>query len=612
MKSHENILLEVAASIYNDAVVRCAAKESTRRDIDLLMSRVKHEGLSFLTITLPSFGQDFERCLDLGYVDSKYFRSFRKYRQIPAFLRGIVSQVFDVDTGKILNEPCIEAVECVRQLAYTFKKLRIPCTPERDRKAFTGFVRDELDLCEPLAPEDVSHFENVCDYVWGWMGGDPYLDPLSSVPKHGPGATAEGIRNNQKYIFRSWHDRLEPYFPVTSTAIASLSAVDSQVFKSITILSEEQELPVKVITVPKTLKSPRIIAIEPVCMQYAQQALCKTLVRRLESHFMTSGHVNFTRQDINQRLAMTSSRTNEYATLDLSSASDRVPRSLALRMFQWNPDFQDAVDACRSKNAKLPDGNVISLKKFASMGSALCFPVESMYFYTICIAARLKIHNLPVTRRNVFNVSRHVYVYGDDILVPTNEAAVIVDYLQKYYCKVNMTKSFWNGNFRESCGMDAFLGKSVTPTYLRELHPDDKHDADKIISWVKTASLFEERGFLHTSNLLYQKIESMIGLLPVVGPDFAGLGRTTPWLPLTKHRWNPKVQRSEVRALVPSPVFKTDKLDGYPALLKCFLNMEHRGSSSLDTMHPLNGNKDHLNITARYGAVTLKRRWVVV
>jgi len=227
-----------------------------------------------------------------------------------------------------------------------------------------------------------------------------------------------------------------------------------------------------------------------------------------------------------------------------------------------------------------------------------------MYFYTICVAARLRKHGLSVTSQNIFRMSREVYVYGDDIIVPTDDAAAVVGHLQKYYCKVNMSKSFWTGKFRESCGMDAFNGVEVTPTYIREMPPDNRRDASALISWVKSSNLLFKSGYWLTSSFLLKECERLLGKLPVVGDRCAGLGKVSFMRGYSIGRWSSQYQCPEVRTWVACPVYRTDKLSGYPALLKCLLQMETRlGYESTS-------DADHLSKTARYGAVTLKRRWI--
>jgi len=597
-------------AVYKDACAKCIADVSDFRDLVTIRSRVKGEGLSFLTITLPTFAQDFERSLELGFIDSTSFRSFRKNGSIPAFLQGMISRIFNQETGRIYDDkvhidtndvPTI--VESVRQICLTFKKVELACTPKRTAAAFENFITTERSFeMFTLPREDYVQFERVSSVLWGNMLRDIRVNELS--PRHGPGATAERVSGNQKFRWQYWHERIEPYFPIIDNGY-TMSAFGSKELDNVTFVAEEDEQPVRVTPVPKTLKGPRIIAIEPCCMQYVQQGIRNALYRIIESHPITSGHVNFRDQTVNQKLAMMSSDDGRLATIDLKDASDRVPRDLALLMFQSNPDLRDAIDACRSTRAELPDGRIIGpLKKFASMGSALCFPVESMYFYTICVVTLLKEQNLSVTHANVFEVSREVHVYGDDIVVPSTYAVAVLDHLQKYNCKVNTSKTFVNGSFRESCGVDAYKGRLVTPTYLRKSPPENRQQGSNILSWIATANLFYKRGYWATADLLYKKVERILGRLPYVHERSPALGRISYLGFQTIDRWNKKLHRFEVNAMVPSPVYRTDKLEGYAALFKSFLKLE-------DLKNPLvSRDASHLEHSALHGAVALTRRWL--
>jgi hypothetical protein len=613
MKSNVSDFVEMAQCIYKDAVARCFADVSDLRDIDTLVSRVKDEGMSFLTITLPNFCKDFERSLAAGYIDSSLFRNFRKNGSIPAFLQGMTSLIFDQETGRIINDSELKCspndvssiVEAVRQICLSFKKVEIECTPKRVFESLEAFIDiersfDTFSLQEP----ELHDFREVSGLLWDIPISN--LDISECDPRHGPGATADKRMGNHKFEWRNWHDRLEHYFPFVGNAYPLGIETYSKDFENVTIVSQDAEQPVKVTPVPKTLKGPRIIAVEPCCMQYAQQGIRDVLYAMLESYRLTKGHVNFRDQSINQRLAIDSSKTGRLATIDLSDASDRVPRDLALEMFRSNPDIQGAIDACRSTSAIMPDGRIIGpLRKFASMGSALCFPVEAMYFYTICVMALLKTHNLPATRGNCFKVSRELYVYGDDIVVPSAEADFVLDYLRKYNCKVNTSKSFWTGRFRESCGVDAYDGTVVSPTYIGKLPPENKRQPDRIISWVATANLFEKRGYWRTAQFLFDRVESIIGPLPYISETTQGLGRNS----LLGYRrptgrWNRHLHRFEIKAMVPSPVYRSGRLENYAALSASLKKLS--GLRSLDAQR----DSKHLEQFALHGSVTLKSRWV--
>lgn len=617
MKSHaSDSPLEVVAHVLLDSAAMCSVDiASINRDLDTVRSRVNMEGFSFLTITLPAFGSALEMALTRGQVLRSDFPGFRRRRGLPAFLQGFLQLLFDAETGILLDDAACEAILAVRQICYTFKKVLMPCTSSRERRAVEDYIQIERDLEQLQVPTDaLAEFDQVSNVLWTKMFADAEeIHTADLLPKHGPGATEERIMGNQKFAIRSWHDRLEPYFPLDAYGFASVNHMDDETegLDSVTAVPPEAEAPVRVCLVPKTLKSPRVIAIEPVCMQYAQQALLHYLVPRLEGSRPTAGHVNFTNQSINRELARESSKTQRLATLDMSAASDRVPRDIALRMFQGVPTLAGALDACRSRTAILPDGRVIALRKFASMGSAVCFPVEAMYFFTVVLCALHRWRAIPVTEKSVHVLARSVYVYGDDILVPVAAAEVVCRHLAVFGCKVNLSKSFWTGKFRESCGLDAYCGEDVTPTYVRRLAPAHKRDASAIVSWVETANLFYRRGFWRTAAFLVKTVESLLGKLPIKRDDEPGLGLVSYQRIVSWKTWNKDLQCPSRPCYVVTTADKDDRLDGYPALLKFFLRQSGK-PDRLGFLKPMTTKEDHLARSARFGTVSIKRRKVPV
>jgi hypothetical protein len=618
VKSDVSDFLELVQAIYLDACARCSADVSDLRDLKTIKSRVEGQGISFLTITLPNFCKDFERSLANGYVDPTFFQFFRKNGAIPAFLQGLLGQIFDHETGRILDETYDTPtyVDSVRQICLSFKKVEIPCTPEREYKAIVNFTEvEQANKNFELSEGDRQEFLDVSFVLWNRMLRDIRVDML--VPRHGPGATAERVSGNQKYVWRYWHERLEPYFPFLDNAY-SLGVIDYKEFEKVTFVAEQDELPVRVTLVPKTLKAPRIIAIEPACMQYTQQAIQALLYEKIESFALTKGHVNFVDQSVNQEHAVIGSKTGQLVTIDLSDASDRVLHDLALHMFDSNPDLRDAINACRSTRARLPDGRIIDpLYKFASMGSALCFPVEAMNFYTICVAALLKKHNLPVTYGNIFYVTRGLYVYGDDLIVPTYAADTVLDYLNKFNCKVNTSKTFLTGRFRESCGVDAYAGIQVTPVYLRQKRPRNRRTVTEVVSWIATANLFYKKGYWKTASYMFNVCEAILGSLPYVSPESSVLGRVSFLGYQTAHRWSDRYQTLEVRGWSVREGRVRDPIDGHPALQKCLLSLERRSRGYADasdwgrrhSISTIVSDKSHLKRSVRRGSVALKRRW---
>jgi len=197
-------------------------------------------------------------------------------------------------------------------------------------------------------------------------------------------------------------------------------------------------------------------------------------------------------------------------------------------------------------------------------------------------------------------MSRDVFIYGDDIIVPTDEAPSVSDALHLFGLKVNQRKSFWTGKFRESCGVDAFDGHDVTPTYARHEFPTDRRHAEAVVSWVAFANQMYLKGYWSTAREVRQRIEKCVGKIPFLGDNAAGLSWVT-YSNVTEHkRWNQELMRFENRTLVLVPVRRDDPLEGDSALAKCFRVIGHSMSIA----------SDHLLRSVARGRLALKSRWV--
>jgi len=590
-------LVGLLAYLLQDCSRRCDAPSF--RDIKTITERVKNEGDSFITITLPAFCSDFERSLDEGRIGPSYFSGFRKNGCRPAFMQAFMSNVFDKD-GVLLENPSLDCISSIRQVCLFAKKILLPCTKERERRAEEAFLKCENEVGAIKNDRFMEYFRRVCRIVMSDVLSYGHYEEL--VPRHGPGTTGEKIRGNSKFRISVWHRRLDRVFPYTEFGCGSLRNL-TQYGDDIPInfVEPEDEAPVRVVFVPKTMKTPRVIAIEPVCMQYAQQALSTWIVPRIESGYFTGGHVNFRDQSVNQSLALLSSRDGILATLDMSEASDRVSLSMAQDLYSIYPDFWEIVDACRSRRAKLPSGRVIDLKKFASMGSAMCFPTEAMVFYCAIITSRILSKGQQPSRSTCFELSRQVYVYGDDLIVPANEASTISADLHSIGLKVNSRKSFWNGKFRESCGLDAYDGSKVTPVYLRRMLPTDRLDGNAVVSGVSLSNQLFDAGYYRTSAAIKDAVESVVGKLPTVPRTSAAIGWYYYSDSAPRTRFNKELQRREIRVLVPKTPRVPDRLDDDPALVKCF------GIIGCEAVAP-----DHLLFRAGSRRLTLKTEWAQV
>lgn len=596
MKSHVVLL----GRVLEDSSIRCCT--STTNDLKTIIRRVEDEGLSFLTITLPQFASDFERGLEQGGLDSTLFKSFRKRACLPAFLQGFTSQVFDMEDGTLVDEPSLDCIQSIRQICNLFKKLEFPCSRERVEAALKQYVDTDTNVLARMMNMErskLSEFRFVAGELFrdlfSSVGSDVYNGEI--VPRHGPGSTQNRVLGNSKFKNRVWTERLEEYFPAMEFLFTNpahyLSGYDDVVW-----LERSQEPPVRVVTVPKTLKTPRIIAIEPVHTQYVQQGLMERFVDGIERDDILSHFIGFTDQEPNRTLACQGSRDGSLATLDLSEASDRVSVQHVTSLFSQHPLLLKSVMACRSEKADIPGYGIKSLAKFASMGSALTFPIEAMVFLTIVMLGIQRESRVPVSSKSIQRLAGKVRVYGDDIIVPVEYVRAVTDELEAFGLRVNSHKSFWTGKFRESCGGEYYDGVDVTYVKFRHSLPQSRRHATELAAAVSFRNQMYMSGYWKTAAYMDEYLSRIIPM-PRIHPESPGLGRVS-LLDYEIQRWCPNLQRPLVRAAVSRPVIPRDPLDGEDALLKCFLK---RGDEPFADSH-------HLERAGRPVAVDIKLRWV--
>ena len=595
MKSPMLLWKEVALELGD----RCCV--CTTRDLQTVTRRVEHEGLSFLTITLPDFGKDFDEALAFGQIDHAHFAGFQRRGGLPQFLGGFLDLVFDRRTGILLDVPSIDAVYAIRQLTRLCSKIALPCSYERERAAFDSYIETERELEEAeqrFAVDNIHRFSRISRLLFGRVFS--IVDVLHAtnqlVPKHGPGATADRLHGNGKYDLQVWHRRLDDggfhsvdYLLPSAKFWMNLAHVEFS--------SPENERPVKVISVPKTLKTPRIIAIEPTCMQYAQQAVAEALVRELETDSVSRNFVGFTDQTPNQRLARKGSLDGSLASLDLSEASDRVSNQLVEILLHGFTHLRDGVQACRSHSADVPGHGVHHLTKFASMGSALTFPIEAMVFTTIVFCAIEEAAGRRFTTNDVLRFRGKVRVYGDDIIVPADYARSVMRWLESFGFKVNKHKSFWTGKFRESCGKEYFAGHDVSIVKLRTVPPSSLKDVTEIVSWVSFRNQLSDNGYTQVVDKLDGFLERVLkGYFPRVGENSPLLGRVNRDGSLDIHSVDARTHQPLAKGWKVSAVLPKSSISGEGALLKFFL--KRGGMPSAD--------EKHLERSGRPRAVSIK------
>jgi hypothetical protein len=504
--------------------------------------------------------------------------------------------------GVLLDEPSVEAIYAIRQLTLIFSKILLPCTPERERKAFDDYVQCDRELNEgiPATEKDLSDFARLGSLLFGPIFSkiDRKIFQGEIIPKHGPGATAEKLTSNGKYLNRYWPARLESVFHVGDFLYPNHRHIDDEL-EGVEFPEPGAEIPCRVISVPKTQSAPRIIAIEPTALQYVQQGILEAITESINQDFLVD-MIGTEFQEPNQLLAQQGSLTGTLATLDLSEASDRVHSQLVRELLHRHPLAKEAVFACRSERASVPGHGVIPLSKFASMGSALCFPFEAMVFLTIIfLSIEHELGHRFTNRSEIKSYVGKVRVYGDDIVIPVEYVHTVSHFLSHFGAKVNGRKSFWTGRFRESCGKEYYSGQDVSIVKVRNLFPSSRQHVAETISAVSLRNQFYQHGCWETVKWLDSKLGRILNFFPKVEPSSSALGRHS-FLGYVSERDCDKLHRPLVKAYVVSGSSPKDNLDGIGALLKYFLK---RGPMARD-------DGRHLERAGRPRTVRIKTRWV--
>lgn len=485
-------LQELASNLFCDFELQHPhLKKQITLDKRTLMKRSAKEGISFLTSSLPTLSKALLRGLETGvFLCPQGFRKL-KGTELPRFLGGFLKEVFHED-GTIRIVPSPLFIADIQQLCLMFNKIDLPCHPKKVQKVVDNFVDVERELAG-LVIEENDVLNVARSILTESLSG---FDPKEILPRHGPGAVATGDKCEEKWVFKRHYKAIHRFYPMYEYYWPSWSSILTQVgaYKSMEV---SESGVAKVVLVPKDSRGPRLISMEPLEYQFIQQGLAKSLVNWIETkRSVLRGRVNFVSQETNRNLAEWNSVTRRYATLDLKEASDRVSLQLVESLFKDLPELLEALKATRTTATLLPNGVTLPLVKFAPMGSALCFPIEALTFFALAEALRRKAC-----------IEGTTYVYGDDLVVPKEVAALIFEEFPKYGIKLNEDKCFIRGFFRESCGMDSFKGNTCTPTRIRKPLPSSRRDSSSIVSAVELSNALFSRGYWRSASYVQQCVE---------------------------------------------------------------------------------------------------------
>lgn len=277
----------------------------------------------------------------------------------------------------------------------------------------------------------------------------PTIDDL--VPRHSNGAVLEGL---------SGVDKFDCQFGL------SIHEVDSSFFGSHSISSPAPSY-ARFFCVPKDALKLRAISIEPSARQYIQQG-----ARRILHKYIRSGSIGAFIHDDDQSINGDAASLENCATIDMSNASDSVRMSHVYCLFSNWRWFRRLLFSCRSSQLRMPNGDYLHLTRYAGMGNATTFLVESLCFLAIARGSILDVAhstNDGRLRQRAFACAAGLRVYGDDIVVPDNAfAGCVVMALSDAGYIVNNRKTCITGYFKESCGAEWFHGQDVRVPRLHQ------------------------------------------------------------------------------------------------------------------------------------------------
>lgn len=546
-------VLGLYQGIFQDAA--CAFPELEQelsKDYSSLRRAVETRGLRILTIDLCAVAKHFDRCLASGsYVSSglPLTKRVSATNQAPRFLGGLVLRVFD-KRGRLKDDPDVEAIFFVRQILLFLKKASYDCAqeninrevgrllehdrtlPQPDQSwesvsgevASRGFLNptreqqlldSDADFCRRTARSLLWVLDKVSSILTSSLGS---YDPRDWRFRHGPGAVSEGSRYRNKYCWETWEPHLEAEFPIADYGYHSFASWAHSIQHD--KLCGSHLIASRLVAVPKTVDTPRLIAAEPASKQWCQQNLLDYFVQRSGKCWI-SKFVRFDDQTQNQRLCVEGSLGGDLCTIDLSAASDSVSCEFVGNLFRANPTLLRALRAVRTRHLRQvldkSQPEYTSLRKYSMMGSAVTFPIESFGFLAICLSGVLYSRGLKPTIRNIRSLIGQVSVFGDDLVIPKDSWEQVTLLLSLCDFKVNANKSFKEGNFRESCGVDAFRGVSITPTYWRGPYTCEPESV---------ASLIELHNHLYSRWLMVtaSKVATRLAGFPSISVDSGATG----------------------------------------------------------------------------------------
>jgi len=149
-------------------------------------------------------------------------------------------------------------------------------------------------------------------------------------PSHGPGAVT-----TSKEKWQHLYSTIEYLYPYSDWYSLYFNRDCAMNYDD---MLRQDIIRAKLIAVPKDSRGPRLICVHPAEAIWLQQGLRRELeraiaIKRLASGPWPCGKIHFDDQSVNGKIALMSSNSRRYATLDMKEASDRISDVLVQILF---------------------------------------------------------------------------------------------------------------------------------------------------------------------------------------------------------------------------------------------------------------------------------------
>lgn len=423
-------------------------------DLRYIEKRLCSEGISFVKVTLPLLGRALDNGLVTGRITTPSNFSTRAESSLPMLFYGTFRKIF-LDNGELIPDADENSIRYLRQVLLLDSKFVSEPTETQRKSSVAAFCSRMFDNRKIILPKDSYVLEEASRLLGKYLAK---CDLTSIEPGQGPGAVAERFARDEKWDFTSWSSRAEKYYPYGTYGISNpLASLTRGVGVQLT------NVDTRCILVPKDFRGPRLISAEGVVNQYLQQGQMKAIMSYIEKHPILSRSIRLRDQSHNQRMAR-DAYANDQVTLDLSDASDRISLPLFWRLFSRLPRLRRLLLCTRSTHTTYENSR-IRITAFAPMGSAVCFPIETLIFWAITMASVKLVSLHPSTLKSTQSdrvIASSIAVFGDDIIAPSRCLDVLTTSLISFGCIPNMSKTCSRTPFRESCGSEWYNGSDVT------------------------------------------------------------------------------------------------------------------------------------------------------